>query len=157
MSTQHKWIKPVRLILAFLLAPAILVLWQSVCLDMATEHYDPNHSHPPDPGLTMLAITLSPIVLAALFLGLGSGVFIMLVNHHLSFLAIVLPAWAAGLMTGLLYYGLGSLVGRTSFGPVFGAMSMLGVVASNSCFYFLGVRAIIPTKGRGPIRTECPS
>ncbi len=157
MSAQHKWIKPVRLILAFLLAPAILLLWQSVCLEVITGYYETHTGYSPSQPLTALATALSPIVLMTLFLAFGSGVFLMLVNHHLSFLAIVLPAWAAGLMIGLLYYTLGSLAGHISFGPVSGAMSVLGVVASNSCFYFVGLRGIVRTKGQGPTRTECPS
>lgn len=147
MPAQHKWIKPVRLILAFLLAPAILLLWQSASLDVVTGQYETNSSDPMCSPLTMLATALSPLVLATLFLGLGSGVFLMLVNQRLSFLAIVLPAWAAGLMVSLLYYKLGSLAGHISFGPVFGATSMLGVIASNSCFYLVSVRGIIWTKG----------
>ncbi len=146
MLAQHKWIKPVRLISAFLLAPAILLLWQSICLDVITGHYETNRGDPLCSPMTMLATALSPLVLATLFLGLGSGVFLMLVNHDLSFLAIVLPAWAAGFMVGLLYYHLGRLAGHTSFGPVFAATSMLDVVVSNSCFYFVGVRGVVRTK-----------
>jgi hypothetical protein len=141
MLAQHKWIKPVRLVLAFLLTPVIMLIWLSLAFDVALAYCGMD---PDGPALIGLGFLLVPAVLMTFLFGLGLAVFMAFTEGHLSFRATVLPAVPVALISGLLIYLPVRPWGDPAFAPAFGVMAMLGVIVATLCFYLIGVWRTVP-------------
>jgi hypothetical protein len=140
MLPRHKWIKPLRLILAFLSTPAVTLIWLSISFDLFTWHYGMD---PPDGtdfvmlGLFLLPPVL-PIVLSAWVLGYPYILF-MSADNRLNSRTIMLPTVLVALASGLTIYASTCTWGYSSLAPAFGVLCTLGGIACGLCFYFIGV------------------
>lgn len=147
MPPRHKWVRPLRLTFAFVLTPAVMLVWFCLSLDgaMALCGMDPD-----GPALVMLGMLLFGPLMAALLLGVALWLFYLVAvlgEHRLSFPGVMLPTGLLALTHGLLMYLSLRPWGDSSFAPVMGLLSTSGVIASGLYFYFVGVWRMVMRQG----------
>jgi hypothetical protein len=151
MSAQHKWIKPLRLVLAFLSTPVVTLIWLSISFDLVTWHY---HTDRDGTDLVMLLLLppVLPTLLSALVLGYPYVLF-MSADNHLNFRTIMLPTALVALASGLTIYASTRSLGY-SFALAFGALFMFGGIVSGLCFYFIGAWRMVQRDNGSKEATE---
>lgn len=141
MLALHAWVKAIRLGLAFLLTPVIILVWLNASFDFDVAIW---HREIDGPAGVVLAFFVFPAVVLILILAWGLDVFLLLAKDNLRFRAIAVTTLLIALTSGLLIYLATWPWGAFSFAPALGGLSALGVIVSVLSFYAIGLWKTAP-------------
>jgi hypothetical protein len=136
-----KWIRGIRLSLAFLLAPAMTAAWLSISMDAVLKHLHWEPSDIANITLGMCWFTCGVVLpyLGALFIGLPY-ILIMSASALLNFwtwMALVTPL--SLVHAAIMYWFLCSFHPSHPLAEVVAGLLVPGTIVSGLCFYLLGV------------------
>jgi hypothetical protein len=140
MSLQ-RWLEGTRLFLGFLLAPVIVTISLSACVDLVFAYLGANPDGPAEVmlGIFLLTVGLGMPYFAALCVGLPY-VIALLNREQLNFRTVMIPTLVISVVYPLVvYFSLCNMHPSHLFAEAVAAPQVLDVILAGLCFYFIGV------------------